>query len=71
MKTAQYYFSKLGSRKFQMVVLGTVLFFLKPAAFTADHLIILICAYLGMNVVDKFLQGRNNKNTITMNGGSN
>ena len=67
MKTAQFYFSKLGSRKFQMVVLGTVLFFMKPAAFTADHLIILICAYLGINVVDKYLQGRNNK--ITMTGG--
>ncbi len=71
MKTAQYYFSKLGSRKFQMVVLGTVLFFLKPAAFTANHLIVLICAYLGINVVDKYLQGKNNRNTTSMQAGPN
>ena len=61
MKTAQYYFSKLGSRKFQMVVLGTVLHLIDPKAFTADNLMFLIVAYLGLNVLDKYLQGRNNR----------
>lgn len=71
MKTAQFYFSKLGSRKFQMVVLGAVLFFLKPKAFTADHLMVLIVAYLGLNVLDKYLQGKSDKSNYHMDGGPN
>ena len=71
MKTAQYYFSKLGSRKFQTLVLGTVLYLIDSKAFTADNLMFLMVSYMGLNVLDKYLQGRNNKKTNTMVGGSN
>ncbi|MCK5610865.1 hypothetical protein KAR91_53825 [Candidatus Pacearchaeota archaeon] len=58
MKTVQYYFSKLGSRKFQTLVIGLVLHLIDSKAFPADNVMFLMVAYMSLNVLDKYLQGK-------------
>lgn len=54
MKKPESYINKIGSRKFQVLLIGIVLFLLKPMAFTGDHVVILMSVYMGVNVAGKF-----------------
>ena len=54
MKKPESYINKIGSRKFQVLLIGIVLFLLKPTAFNGDHMVILMSVYMGVNVAGKF-----------------
>lgn len=49
----QRYMYKLGSRKFQVLILGVVLLFVSRQ-FTGDHMLWLMVAYIGGNVLQKY-----------------
>jgi hypothetical protein len=56
MKKFQYYFSKLGSRKFQILVIAVALCLLDkfPAPYVADVMMV----YIGANIVQKIIHRR-------------
>jgi hypothetical protein len=54
MKKAESYFNKIGSRKFQVLLIGIVLFLFRSQSFTGDHMVILMSVYMGVNVAGKF-----------------
>lgn len=59
MKSLQYYFSrKLGSRKFQIVLAATILYIFIEK-FNTDSLLFVYAVYMGLNVLDKYLQAKN------------
>ena len=49
--------NQIASRKFFILVVSVALFWWVPR-FSADHLVIIMCIYLGVNVVDGFVAGR-------------
>ena len=58
MKTVQKYLQKsLGSRKFQVFITALLLFIFVDR-FSADHLIIVMFAYIGANVLQKIIEGK-------------
>jgi hypothetical protein len=48
-----YYLNKLLSRKFQVLAIAVILF-LVTDKFDADSLVIIMCAYMGFSVAQKF-----------------
>lgn len=56
--TIQKFFDKIGSRKFQCAVVGIGLFLYNPAYFSGQDVLILLCVYMGFDVVDKYVTRR-------------
>ena len=52
-KRVDYYLDKLLSRKLQVVILCVILF-LVTDKFDADSLVIVMCAYMGFSVAQRF-----------------
>ena len=48
---------KFGSRKFQILITATVIFYTTDR-FSGDHLLFIFCAYMGINVLQKFIEGK-------------
>jgi len=53
----QNFIDKLGSRKFQILIIAVVAFYTSPK-FTGEHLLIAMCTYMGFNIFQKFIEGR-------------
>lgn len=58
MKSLQYYLTKIGSRKFIILLISISLFLAKPQTFTADHLVIIMSIFIGANTTQKVLGGK-------------
>ena len=52
-KKIDYYLDKLLSRKLQVVIICVILFLLTDK-FDADNLVIVMCAYMGFSVAQRF-----------------
>jgi len=46
---------KIGSRKFQILITAIVLFYTSEK-FTGDHLLTIMCVYMGFNVFQKYIE---------------
>jgi len=57
MKKLQDYIGKLGSRKFQILIIAVIAFYTSPK-FTGEHLLIAMCTYMGFNIFQKFIEGK-------------
>ena len=54
MKKLQTYFNKLGSRKFQVLLIAIGLFIFSPSDFTGSNMVTVMCVYMGVNTLQKF-----------------
>ena len=50
-------YNQIFSRKFFVLIISVILFWCTEK-FSADHLVIIFCIYMGVNVVDGFIAGR-------------
>ena len=54
MKKLQTYFNKLGSRKFQVLMIAIGLFIVYPNDFNGSNMVTVMCVYMGVNTLQKF-----------------
>lgn len=54
----EQFLKRISSRKFIVLILAVIIFFIKPDTFQGNHLVMVFALYVGGNLATKFMENR-------------